>query len=243
MTAMPKLVPPPEPERDPPQLHSGDRMTRQEFHRIYEQMPEDFKAELVGGTASPLRRRHGNEHLRLGSVLAGYEGATPGVEAGDNTTILLGDDGEPQPDLFLRILPQHGGQSRTTDDDYVEGGPELLIEIAHSSRALDLHGKKSDYGRHGVREYVVWTLADNRFHWFDLPAGRQLVPEVDGMLRVRTFPGLWINLPALVAKDYNRLMATLQQGLASPEHAAFVEQLRKAAISGDAPPHDSPSRP
>ena len=241
MTAMPKQVPPPEPERDPPQLHSGDRMTREEFHRIYEQMPEDFKAELVGGTvyvASPLRLRHGNRHLRLGSVLAGYEGATPGVEAGDNTTILLGDDGEPQPDLFLRILPEHGGQSRTTEDDYVEGAPELLIEIAHSTRALDLHAKKDDYRRYGVREYIVWTLADHRFHWFDLRAGRQLAPEGDGVLRVGAFPGLWIDGPALVSRDYNRMMATLAQGLATPGHAEFVEQLRRAGDDGggSAPP-------
>ena len=232
MTAQPKLAPPPEPERDPPQLHSGDRMTRLEFHRIYEQMPEDFKAELVGGivyVASPLRRRHGTSHPLVSAVLMAYEGRTPGVETGDNTTILLGDDGEPQPDLYLRVLPEHGGQSKTTDDDYVEGAPELIVEVAHSSQAFDLHFKKNDYSRYGVIEYVVWTLADNRFHWFDLRAGRQMAPEGDGVLRVRAFPGLWIDGPALASRDYNRMMATLEQGLATPEHAAFVEQLRNAA--------------
>jgi Uma2 family endonuclease len=151
------------------------------------------------------------------------------VEVADNTTVLLGDEGEPQPDLYLRILPEHGGQSRTTEDDYVEGAPELLIEIAHSSRAIDLYAKKVDYARYGVREYIVWTVADDRFHWFDLPAGRQHSPGPDGVLRVRTFPGLWVDTLALVAKDYNRLMATLQQGLATPDHAAFVERLRRAA--------------
>ena len=41
-------------------LHTGDRMTREEFHRIYQQMPEDFEAELIGGTVyvgSPLKRK------------------------------------------------------------------------------------------------------------------------------------------------------------------------------------------
>ena len=230
MTALPTsdLMPPREP---PPELHSGDRMSREEFHRIYERMPEDFKAELIGGivyVASPLRRRHGNRHLLLGSLLAAYEARTTGVEAGDNVTILLGDEEEPQPDLYVRILPAHGGQSRTTDDDYLDGAPELVIEITHSTYAIDLHHKKDDYARHGVREYVVWTLADDRLHWFDLRNNTPLSTEADGVLRLRTFPGLWIDGPALFARDYDRLMGTLQQGLATPEHAEFVARLAAA---------------
>src|SRR5207253_742864 len=99
------------------ELHTGDRMTREEFHRIYQQMPEDFEAELIGGTVyvgSPLKRKHGTNHLPLGTLFFAYEGTTPGVESGDNTTILLGEKGEPQPDLYLRVLPEFGGQSRTT---------------------------------------------------------------------------------------------------------------------------------
>src|SRR5438270_6929222 len=121
-------------------------------------MPGDFEAELIGGivyVASPLKRRHGTNHLPLGNLLFAYEDHTPGVESGDNATILLGDEGEPQPDLFLRILPEFGGQSRTTDDDYVEGAPELVAEIAHSSRSIDLHRKREDYTRYGVWEYLV----------------------------------------------------------------------------------------
>ena len=219
----------------PPELQSGDRMTREEFHRVYRRMPQNFKAELVGGIvylASPLRIRHGNRHGRLSNVVFTYEGNTPGVEAGDNTTILLGDEGEPQPDLYLRILPEHGGQSRTSDEDYVDGAPELIIEVAHASYALDLHAKKIDYASHGVREYIVWTLADDRFHWFDLAASRELTADADGVIRVRVFPGLWIDVHALVAKDHPRLMATLQQGLAAPDHAAFVERLAKARQGG-----------
>src|SRR5436189_5611344 len=115
-------------------------------------MPVDFVAELIGGivyVASPLKRRHGTNHLPLGSLFFAYEGNTPGVESGDNTTILLGDEGEPQPDLFLRILPEYGGQSRTTADDYVEGAPELIAEIAHSSQAIDLHAKRAHSTRYG----------------------------------------------------------------------------------------------
>jgi hypothetical protein len=80
-----------------------------------------------------------------------------------------------------------------------------------------------------VREYIVWTLSDNRFHWFDLATGGQFSPDSSGVVRVRVFPGFWINSLALIEKDYGRMMATLEQGVATPEHAAFVERLRTAA--------------
>jgi Uma2 family endonuclease len=216
------------PAADLLELHNGDRMTREEFHRIYEATPEHFKAELIGGivyVASPLRRPHATNHLPLGSLFFAYEGATPGVESGDNATILLGDEGEPQPDLFLRVLPEYGGQSRTTADDYVEGAPELVAEIAHSSHAIDLHGKRDDYTRYGVREYLVLSLRENQLRWFELRSRQELQPDSDSVYRLRTFPGLWVHGEALLAKDHRRLTATLEQGLATKEHAEFVAQL------------------
>jgi len=150
------------------------------------------------------------------------------VEAGDNTTILLGDEGEPQPDLYLRILEECGGQSRASPDDYILGAPELLSEIAQSSRSLDLHGKRLDYARYGALEYVVLCLQERQLRWFDLQANQELTLDTDGVCRVRTFPGLWIHAEALFAKDFQQLMATLQQGLASPEHEAFVRRLQAA---------------
>ena len=213
----------------PLELHSGDRMSREEFHRIYEQMPEDFKAELIGGivyVASPLKRRHGTSHLPLGTLFFAYASQTTGVEAGDNTTILLGDAGEPQPDLLLRILPEYGGQSRTTQDDYIQGAPELVAEIAHSSRAVDLHGKYEDYRKYGVQEYLVLCLKEQQLRWFDLPADRELSADADGVIRIRTFPGLWIDVKALLNRDYKRMMSTLQQGMATGQYAEFVKQLK-----------------
>jgi Uma2 family endonuclease len=214
-------------------------MTQQEFHAAYQRMPDDVKAELIGGivyVASPLRIPHGTHHPILSSVLVAYQAHTPGVEVADNTTVILGDESEPQPDLYLRTLPEFGGQSRTTDDDYVRGAPELVAEIAHSSRALDLHAKHRDYTRHGVLEYLVLTLDDRRLRWFDLPNDRELPPDPDGVCRLRTFPGLWVHADALLARDYGRLMTTLQQGLATPEHAAFVEKLAAAGRSRAARP-------
>ncbi|MBY0527859.1 MAG: Uma2 family endonuclease [Gemmataceae bacterium] len=227
MASIPKVPP----QAAGPELHNGDRMTREEFHRIYEQMPEDFKAELIGGivyVASPLKRPHGITHPPLTTLLYLYKARTPGVEAADNATVLLGDEEEPQPDLFLRILPEFGGQSRTTSDDYVAGPPELIIEIAHSSRAVDLHAKRRDYTRNGVLEYLVACLRERQLRWFDLRGDRELEVDSDGVVRTRVFPGLWIHGEALFTDDSDRLLATLNEGLAAPEHAAFVQKLAAA---------------
>jgi Uma2 family endonuclease len=212
-------------------FENGDRMSRAEFHRIYETMPGDFRAELVGGidyVASPLKRRHGTFHVQLSGVLAAYEAHTPGVEAVDNATVLLGDEGEPQPDLLLRILPEFGGRSRTTADDYVEGAPEFVTEVAASSRAIDLHGKLDDYRRYGVAEYLVVCLEEGELRWFDLLRNQELSIDSDGVLRVRTFPGLWIDSGALFRKHHTQLMDELEKGLATTEHADFVKQLAAA---------------
>jgi Uma2 family endonuclease len=210
------------------QLYSGDRMTRVEFHRIYEQTPQDFHAELIGGIVyltPQVTIAHGSKSGALGTVLFLYERSTSGVECGGRATILLGQDSEPEPDAFLRLLPECGGQSSTTADDYLFGAPEMLAEIAYSSRAIDLHAKKLDYARYGVLEYLVVCLREKQLRWFDLCANRELTADADGVLRVRCFPGLWINADALLARDARRMLATLDQGLASPEHAELVRQL------------------
>jgi Uma2 family endonuclease len=210
------------------ELRSGDRMTREEFHRIYERMPEHFQAELVGGivyVSPPLRLEHGQHHIPLGTVFFAYEASTPGVQSGDNTTVLLSNDSEPQPDLFLRILPEYGGQSKTTKDGYLEGAPELVAEIAHSTHAIDLHAKRDIYARYGVLEYLVLSLKERELKWFDLRANKELVADRDGVCRVRAFPGLRIHVEALLQRNYQQLMATLKVGLETSEHSDFIRQL------------------
>jgi Uma2 family endonuclease len=224
----PTLTMPPNRRRPQIELQNGDRMSQEEFHRLYKQTPEGFKAELIGGivyVASPLFPGHRKPHLHLGAVVAAYEARTFGVDASDNTTILLGNEGEPQPDLYVRILPEYGGQSSTGENECVEGAPELIIEIANSSRAIDLHAKKKDYSQYSVREYLVHCVAEKELRWFDLTMDTQLQPDTAGVFRMKSFPGLWINGSALLARDYQKLMQTLEEGLATPEHAEFVRQL------------------
>ena len=211
-----------------PLLCNGDRMTQAEFHRRYQACLEGVKFELVGGTvymASPLRRPHARYEEELSFAFGLYRRATPGVELLPNVTTILGRESEPQPDLALRILAEYGGQSRENEEEYVEGPPELLAEVAYSTRALAMNQKREDYDRAGVAEYLVLCVEEQELHWFDFRAERQLRPGREGLYRSRIFPGLWLDPQALLDRDSARIAEVIQQGLASREHAAFVRRL------------------
>ncbi|MDM3859950.1 MAG: Uma2 family endonuclease [Aphanizomenon gracile PMC644.10] len=212
-----------------PPLENGDKLTRHEFERRYHAMPNLKKAELIEGVvyvASPVRaKQHGKPHARIMGWLIAYEAATPGVEALDNTTVLLDTDNEPQPDALLRI--ETGGQSRINKDDYVEGAPELIVEIAASSASYDLHEKLKVYRRNQVQEYLIWRVYDYQFDWFRLQQGEyiQLQPNADNIICSQIFPGLWLDKIALLGGDLGKVLTVVQQGLASPEHENFISRL------------------
>lgn len=217
-------------DRDPLCLHNGDRMRQDEFHRIYSSMPEGYRAELLGGMVfepSPLGYPHGTNHIRLAFLMESYVCATPGVEAADNATVILSDEDEVQPDLILRVVNRCRGRSHATK--YVEGAPELVAEIAHSSRAIDLHLKKQRYADTGVLEYIVVVLEPARVHWFDMQKDIELSPDENGIIRSSVFPGLWIDTQGLLETDRERTRAALMTGLQSREHAQFVLKLAKPA--------------
>ncbi|HYW22341.1 MAG TPA: Uma2 family endonuclease [Nodularia sp. (in: cyanobacteria)] len=214
-----------------PPLESGDRLTRQEFERRYTAMPNLKKAELIEGivyVASPLRfRSHGKPHANLIGWLWTYKVATPGVELGDNVTVRLDLDNEPQPDVVLIVDEQLGGQAHISDDDYVEGAPELVAEVAASSAANDLYDKKRVYRRNGVKEYLVWQIYDHKLDWFFLENGEyiSLKPDANGIIKSRVYPGLWLDVAALLTGEMTRVLAVLQQGLNSPEYQEFLPRL------------------
>ncbi|NEQ49064.1 MAG: Uma2 family endonuclease [Leptolyngbya sp. SIO3F4] len=209
-----------------PPLESGDRLTRPEFERRYHAMPHVKKAELIEGLvymASPLRAKaHGKPHARIMTWLGTYEAATPDVESLDNATVRLDADNETQPDALLRI--EQNGQSTISDDDYVDGAPELIVEIAASSASLDLGAKLHVYRRNQVQEYLVWRVYDNEFDWFQLQDSQyvQLNADSQGILRSQIFPGLWLDRTALLKGDLAKVLQVLQQGLTSPEHQTFT---------------------
>ncbi|AOY78827.1 MULTISPECIES: Uma2 family endonuclease [Moorena] len=211
-----------------PPLESGDQLTRQEFEQRYAQMPDVKKAELIERIvymASPLRMtQHANPHARIMTWLGTYWSATPGVEVGDNATVRLDADNEPQPDALLRLTVD--GQSRISEDGYVEGAPELIVEIAASTASIDLNDKLKAYRRNQVQEYLVWRVYDGELDWFRLREGKyiKLNPNDKGIICSEYFPGLWLAQDALLAGDLAQVLAILQEGLKSPEHEKLVKK-------------------
>ncbi len=233
-----------------PPLRHGDRLAMAEFERRYEAMPHLKKAELLDGIvhipgphpvptsegelamSSPVSHAdHSYPHAKLMFWLGLYWFETPGVMTGVEGSIRLDARSMPQPDAFLFIAPEHGGQARIGEDDYLVGAPELVAEVSASSASYDLRAKSDAYGRGGVREYLVWRTEDREIDWFALRAGgfQRLEIRLDGLYRSEVFPGLWLDPVALIRGDRHAIREASRRGTDTPEHAAFVETLRAAA--------------
>ncbi len=219
------------PAPDLPPLENGDRLTRPEFERRYQAMPKIKKAELIEGVvymASPLRfKSHAEPHGRLITWLGVYQSATPQVEMGIEPTVRLDIDNEPQPDGVLLISPASGGKSNLTGDGYLEGAPELVVEIAASSASIDLGEKKRAYRRSGIQEYLIWQVFEQKIDWFGLEDGdyMSLPPNQEGVICSLVFPGLWLDVAAMLQGNMPQVLATLQRGINSGAHQEFVQQL------------------
>jgi len=210
----------------PPRLENGDQLSSEEFLRRYDTMPELKKAELVEGIVymgSPVSLVHSQPDQLIQIWLGNYALRTPGVEHVMNTTVILDPDNTFQPDGLLRLLPERGGQTGETETRLLTGAPELVVETAASSVSIDGHSKFRVYQRAGVREYLVWLVEENELRWFELRGQRftQASPDSDGLIHSRTFPGLLLNVRALLARDAARVLDDLQRSLQSPEYLAF----------------------
>jgi hypothetical protein len=219
-----------------PPLQNGDTLDQKTFHERYQAMPSHVRAELIGGIvymASPMKRPHGTHGSKLNYWLCSYEEDTPGTEVLAGATSILGPACEPEPDGCLLILPEHGGQTWEDGDGFINGAPEWVGEVGDSTESIDLHGKKLDYEKAGVREYAVVALRSKKVFWFVRRRGKfkELTPDADGVFRSEVFPGLWLDAAAFLRRDSKRLLAVLRQGLASPEHAAFVAKLAAKRVS------------
>ena len=73
----------------------------------------------------------------------------------------------------------------------------------------------------------MWRTEDECIDWWQLEADefRPLPREADGSIRSRFFPGLWLEVEAMLDLDGARVMALLEQGVRSEAHAAFVASL------------------
>ena len=225
----------PRPATVPP-LEPGQHLDQPEFHERYEAMPPEIRAELIGGVVHMppmLGSDHGDVNMPVAFWLGSYQRSTPGIRGTINTSTVLNDRNEVQPDCSLRILAEYGGETRTIPQ-WIQGPPELIVEIARSSRSIDLGRKLEEYRKAGVKEYVVVGLDPDSVYWH-VRRGDQLVtmpPGEDGIYRSRVFPGLWLEPLALYRCDLVRLMDVVDRGLASPEHATFVEELARRRAEG-----------
>ncbi|MGL4549540.1 MAG: Uma2 family endonuclease [Gemmataceae bacterium] len=221
----------------PPPLESNERLDQPTFHERYEAMGPGVRAELIAGRVcmpSPTTADHAISHDETGYWLTTYRLATAGTQTANAPTCKMGVTFEPQPDHTLFVREDHGGACRRRGR-YFTGPPDLVAEVALSTESIDLHEKREEYERHGVSEYVVVALRQQRVYWFTRveDALVELTPGEDGVLRSAAFPGLWLDPAAIVAEDLPRVLEVLRGGLATPEHAAFVAELarRRAALT------------
>ena len=215
-------------------LRNGDLLTREEFERRYNKMPLVKKAELIEGVVymgSPVSGHHAQPHTEWSGYLLVYRRATLGTMLYDNGTVRLARKSEPQPDLTLFVLPSHGGRVKLTKAKFIIGAPELVVEIAYSSVSLDAHAKMQAYLKAGVNEYILHRIEDEVIDWYELVDGdySPILADADGLTRSRVFPGLALDLPAILCGDMDRVDTGLKTELAGPEHARFRDRLAAAA--------------
>jgi len=215
-------------ERTTHPLVAGENLSREEFLRRWEALPNLKRAELIEGVVympSPLSIRHGNQEGHAAYWVIHYRSLTPGCEGGVNATWFMLQDA-PQPDCYLRILPEYGGQSGL-ERGFGSGAPELVVEVSLSSISYDLGPKLRLYRAAGVQEYISVLLTESQVIWRRLVAGEYITlePGPDGMLRSVVFPGLWLDPTALLSEDTPRILEVLNRGLRSPEHEQFVQAL------------------
>ncbi|HLX60540.1 MAG TPA: Uma2 family endonuclease [Planctomycetota bacterium] len=214
-----------------PLLVDGAKLDADEFLRRYLTTDEDFRAELIDGVVHVIPsfvriQFHGEPDSLIQTWAGTYAIGTRGVKSATNSTAKLSTKDVPQPDALLRILPEFGGKARVASDGYLEGAPELVVEIGASSALSDAREKRESYLKAGVPEYILWQTERAELDWWKLENGEYvpLQPSADGVLRSRVFPGLWLDKNALLSADGARVLEVLQMGLKSAEHRAFCRK-------------------
>jgi Uma2 family endonuclease len=216
-----------------PPLENGDQLTRDDFERRSAAMPQLQTAELIDGVVyiPPQRESHRHAAQRADAIawLGTYAAFTPGTQAGAHAAVRLDEMNETQPVAALIMNPSHGGQIRIDSDDYLNGGPELVAEVVTDSASIDLNKRLRVYGRNDLREYIVWRVQDHVIDWLVQRHGdfERLQTDSAGVYRSQVFAGLWLDAAAMTRGDMAAVLQKLQEGIQSPEHAAFVMKLRE----------------
>jgi Uma2 family endonuclease len=212
-------------------FHNGDHMDQPTFHRLYTKAPDWFHAELIEGVVyfkMPVQFVHGELQSRIATVLTTYASESDAIKTGDGPTTVLNHENEPEPDAVLFVTPEYGGQIQFDRKGYLIGAPDLVIEIANTTHAMDLGAKKRVYQRAGVREYIVVRVPERQIVWFEMTDEGFVERELkNGVLKSTSFPGLWLDVSALFAATAKQLLATVRKGMASPEYGEFIRRLNE----------------
>ena len=91
-----------------------------------------------------------------------------------------------------------------------------------------MNRKRLDYLETGVQEYLVLCVEEQELFWFHFPSRQKLKPDRKGIWKSRIFPGLWLDGPALLARDSARLIATA--------NAAWPRPSTPHSCNGSRPP-------
>ena len=200
-------------------------------------MPDLKLAELIDGvvyiTPPVSFTHHAGPHFNMVAPFGIYNIATPGVDGGNNSSIRLDHRNMPQPDICLITKSSHGGQTVVDGDGYLSGAPELIVEISNTSAGYDSNQKREVYRRNRVREYFIWRTIDDEFTCLRLVKGRYetLAADESGVVKSVVYLGLWLDVYNILHGDWQAVIGTTQRGIASPEHAAFVQQLAATAAA------------
>jgi Uma2 family endonuclease len=213
-------------------LENGDVLTKEEFLCRWEDTPEIRHAELLEGVvyvnSAAISTRHGRPQGIILRWLYEYESHTPNAEVFPPVTSILSDEDVPEPDAVMYIDHPKHGNCQIEEKGYLEGAPELVVEIAASSSSKDLHVKKRVYQKAGVKEYIVWRTVRPGFDWFVLKEGEYvslMADPNDGYLKSCAFPGLWMDLEALLSMDKRKVIERMQASFNTSEHRDFVAKL------------------
>lgn len=216
-------------------LETGDCLNREEFLRRWAAMPHVFHAELIEGIvfmAAALRHpHHASPHRLLIVWLSRYIDSTPGLDGGISGTVALDEDNVPQPDGYVLVPAEVGGQCSLAPEGYLEGPPALVAEVSASTKSIDLNLKFQAYRRNGIREYIVWRVREEAIDWFVLNDGQYelLPPDADGILKSRVCPGLWLDPAALVKRRSKRITEVLDLGMATAKYREFAARVAQFA--------------
>ena len=207
-----------------PLFQNGDHLTQQEFHSRYRKMP-GVSAELIDGKvvmASPVFDNHATYHGLMMSWAGCYSLKVPWLKAVDNASFILTEADEVQPDVALLSLTEKA-LSSVNESGCRVGIAEMVIEVAYSSASYDLFEKYELYQQAGAVEYIVVDIQSERVHWFRRQGNRlEEQSSEDGVYRSSQFPGLWLSVASIFPVDGERLLATLNAGMASPEFEAYL---------------------